>query len=62
MLGSESSSAFGVLFKITLYYVGKKDDLPLSGAHVGRGMGTEICEGSVRYELGGATRSECEWV
>ena len=47
MLGSQGSSASSVLFKITSNYGGKKYYLSLSGAHVGRGSGAEICEGSV---------------
>lgn len=42
------------------YYGRKKNDLPLSGAYVGRGLGTEVCEGSIRYELGGADGTERE--
>lgn len=31
----------------------EKDDLSLSGAYVRGGCGTEICEGGIRYKLGG---------
>ena len=52
----------GTLFRIHfLYNINhgrEKDDLSLSGASVRGGHGTEICEGGVRHELGGAYGTE----
>ena len=41
-------------------YVRKKNYLPLSGAYVGGGLRTEIREGGIRRELGGANGTERE--
>ena len=39
----------------------RKKSLSLSGAYERGRNGTEVCEGGVWYELGGAIGAECEW-
>ena len=41
-------------FLCNIYHGREKDDLSLSGAYVRGGCGTEICEGGIRYKLGGS--------